>query len=128
MDPELHPDGSRLRVEGQDLFDVSGNILRGAEEIDDVDRLVDIGETRVTWLVQHDVELRIDRDDTVAGALHVLGYPEGILSGLILDPDDRDRSRGLEKPDDQLADVLLAVHRNPRRATSLRPSPLIDAV
>ena len=45
-DAELHPDNAGARVERQRLVDDAADRIAGAEDVDHVDRLADLGEAR----------------------------------------------------------------------------------
>jgi len=51
-DAELHPHHARARLHPQRLLDDARHVLAGAEDVDHVDRLGDVGEARMNPLPQ----------------------------------------------------------------------------
>ena len=95
-DAELEPRRERQRVHREDLVDVRGQVLRRAEQVDEVHGLAQLAQARDAAFAQHRVELRRDRHDAMAVLLHVMRNLEGVVVRARLDADHRDRAAAIE--------------------------------
>jgi hypothetical protein len=79
-DVELQPHSRR--ADGDGLTDDVGRVGRGAEHVDQIDRLRDIGETPVGPLTEDLVGVGIDRDDAPSVALYLGRHRVGRLAAV----------------------------------------------
>jgi hypothetical protein len=103
-DPELHPDGAR--ADRDRLVDVRAGGVRAAEDVDDVDALVELCEARAARLAV-DLgarRLRVDRDDPVPAALEQRGDPVAVAGRARRATDDRPRERRREQVADRVVE------------------------
>ena len=95
-DAELQPDGVGPCWHGEDFLYVAGDVLAGPEDVEEVDWLVEVRDSRHAALPQHLAELRVDARNRVALGLHIGGHLVGILRGPRLDAQDGDPAVVLE--------------------------------
>ena len=95
---ELHPDHLRARRERQRLLDDRQGILRGAEDVDHVDRLGNVGELGVGLAAEQFLagEARVDRDHAVAALEQIFEGEIARPAVIGRDPDHGDRLHRVE--------------------------------
>ena len=105
-DAELEPDDAGRWLHGQEVVEVVVEGVRPAEDVDEVDRLGEVGQARAHGLVPQGLagQLRVDRQHTVALAVQVVGHVERGPVRLVVGAQDRDDARTLQ----HLHDVRLA--------------------
>ena len=108
---ELQPD--RLGADRDRLVDVRAGLRGAPEDVDDVDRLVDVVHARDAALPEDLVRVGVDRDHAEAAALQQRRDPVRVAGGVGRAPDHRPGARLLER----VADVLFQGYFTLKRTT-----------
>ena len=114
-DAELHPDHLRARRKRERLLDDAEGVLRGAEDVDHVDRLGDVAKLGVDFLSEQVLagEPGVHRDHVVAALEQILEGEIARTAGIGRDPDHRDRLHGVEDAADVAVVVAVVIHWAP---------------
>src|SRR5579883_7576 len=104
----------RFRADTDRGLDDFRNMLRAAENIDHVDPLRNIFQTRVTFFAEHFGFMRIHRNDAVSDALHVIGDAVGGTHRARGKSDDGDGARALQEISYARHDLISVSSENAR--------------
>ena len=99
-DAQLHPDGGGIDAflfAGDGLVDDFVDVLRRAENIDEVDGEGDAGDVGVDLFAEDRVGLRVDRHDAVAFVLEITGDEVAGFLAVTGETDERDCFRRVEQ-------------------------------
>ena len=117
---KLHP--HRFGADRDRLIDDLAGVLGLAEDVDDVDRLADLGQLAPDKFAVDMLagDLRIDRDDSIAVVLEIFHYAVGGPVGAVRGADHSDRLRVRE----QVGDILVAGQRH--RSSPFAQVPMLE--
>src|SRR4029077_994883 len=108
-DAVLEPD--RARLDGDRVVNDRSDELRPAKDVDHVDRLRDLPQTRVGALTQHFTDVGVHRDDAIARALQVARDAMAPAAAIRAEADDGNRPG---RRQDLVGDIrYLPVHSHP---------------